>query len=231
MAASRKYGTCFYEQYAQITLCELLGSEFECLVNRDRPDLQSEGSDAIGIEVTRAMEESRKAEQELLKDVAGITAGNGNGTGRGEDDITALEFADEINNILEYGYAYGLKGGKLIGLKELPYWSMAMPLKRILESKVQKVGNGFYGHFRKMGLYVFCKDNLEEMDAFGAMSYTIGLQKYLDNRFNRLYLADPDDLFVCNLDDGLSDSSRLCRYPISQELRRSIYLEAVRKQI
>lgn len=243
MAASRKYGTCFFEQYAQITLCELLGSEFECLVNRDRPDLQSEGSDAIGIEVTRAMEESRKAEQELLKDVAGITAGNGNGTGRGkgigngngtgrgEDDITALEFADEINNILEYGYAYGLKGGKLIGLKELPYWSMAMPLKRILESKVQKVGNGFYGHFRKMGLYVFCKDNLEEMDAFGAMSYTIGLQKYLDNRFNRLYLADPDDLFVCNLDDGLSDSSRLCRYPISQELRRSIYLEAVRKQI
>ena len=218
MAAPRKYGTCFFEQYAQISLCELLGHEFDCLVNRDRPDLQSEGSDAIGIEVTRAMEESRRAEQELLKDVAGIT-------------VTAGQVDDDIDTIMEYGYAYGLRGGKYIGSKELPYWKMALPLKRILESKVQKVGNGFYGHFRKMGLYVFCKDQLSEMDVYGAMSYTMGLQKYLDNRFNRLYLADPDDLFVCNLDDGLSDSSRLCRYPISQEQRRSFYLEAVRKQI
>ena len=220
MAEIRKYGTCFFEQYAQISLCELLGSEFECLVNRDRPDLQSEGSDAIGIEVTRAMEESRRAEQELLKDVAGITGG--------QSGDANLEDADTI---LEYGYSYGLRGGKYIGAKELPYWKMALPLKRILESKVQKVGNGFYGHFRKMGLYVFCKDQLTEMDVYGAMSYTIGLQKYLDNRFNRLYLADPDDLFVCNLDDGLSDSSRLCRYPVSQDQRRAFYLEAVRKQI
>lgn len=217
MAAPRKYGTCFFEQYAQISLCALLGSEFECLVNRDRPDLQSEGSDAIGIEVTRAMEESRRAEQELLKDVAGITL--------------APEQEDETSDILEYGYAYGLRGGKYIGAKELPYWEMALPLRRILESKVQKVGNGFYGHFRKMGLYVFCKDQLSEMDVYGTMSYTIGLQKYLDNRFNRLYLADVDDLFVCNLDDGLRDSSRLCRYPISQEQRRAFYLEAVRKQL
>ena len=218
MAAPRKYGTCFFEQYAQISLCELLGHEFDCLVNRDRPDLQSEGSDAIGIEVTRAMEESRRAEQELLKDVAGIT-------------VTSGQVDDDIDTIMEYGYAYGLRGGKYIGSKELPYWKMALPLKRILESKVQKVGNGFYGHFRKMGLYVFCKDQLSEMDVYGAMSYTMGLQKYLDNRFNRLYLADPDDLFVCNLDDGLSDSSRLCRYPVSQDQRRSFYLEAVRKQL
>lgn len=218
MAVSRKYGTCFFEQYAQISLCELLGSEFECLVNRDRPDLQSEGSDAIGIEVTRAMEESRKAEQELLKDVAGIT-------------VTSGQVDDDIDTIMEYGYSYGLRGGKYIGTKELPYWRMALPLRRIIESKVQKVGNGFYGHFRKMGLYVFCKDQLKEIDVYGAMNYTMGLQKYLDNRFNRLYLADPDDLFVCNLDEGLSNSSRLCRYPISQEQRRSFYLEAVRKQI
>lgn len=217
MAAPRKYGTCFFEQYAQISLCELLGHEFDCLVNRDRPDLQSEGSDAIGIEVTRAMEESRRAEQELLKDVAGLTA--------------PQEPEDDTSTILEYGYSFGLRGGKYIGSKELPYWKMALPLKRILESKVQKVGNGFYGHFRTMGLYVFCKDQLSELDVYGAMSYTMGLQKYLDNRFNRLYLADPDDLFVCNLDDGLSDSSRFCRYPISQDQRRSFYLEAVRKQL
>ena len=68
MATPRKYGTCFFEQYAQISLSALLGSEFDCLVNRDRPDLQSADDHSIGIEVTRAMEESKKAEQELLKD-------------------------------------------------------------------------------------------------------------------------------------------------------------------
>lgn len=56
----RKYGNCFFEQYAQISLSALLGSEFDCLVNLDRPDLQSDGTGAIGIEVTRAMEKSRR---------------------------------------------------------------------------------------------------------------------------------------------------------------------------
>lgn len=63
------------------------------------------------------------------------------------------------------------------------------------------------------------------------MNYTMSLQKYLDNRYNRLYLADVDDLFVCNLDDGLKESSRLIRYPITQQQRKDFYLEAIRKQI
>ncbi|MCR5408875.1 MAG: hypothetical protein K6E61_07225 [Bacteroidales bacterium] len=71
----------------------------------------------------------------------------------------------DIDQILEYGYAYGLRQGKYIGLKEFSYWSMALPLRRILESKVSKVGNGFYGHFDKMGLYVFCRENLDAPDA------------------------------------------------------------------
>lgn len=216
MAYPRKYGTCFFEQYAQISLSALLGSEFDCLVNRDRPDLQSADDHSIGIEVTRAMEESKKAEQELLKDVAGITPGSQDA---------------ETDQILEYGYGYGLKAGKYIGVKELAYWSMALPLRRILESKVSKVGNGFYGHFDKMGLYVFCRENLREAEALHAMNYTMSLQKYLDNRYNRLYLADVDDLFVCNLDDGLKESSRLLRYPITQQQRKDFYLEAVRRQL
>ena len=56
-------------------------------------------------------------------------------------------------------------------------------------------------------------------------------KKYQDIRFNRLYLADIDDLFVCNLDDGLQASSRLLRYPITQDQRRAFYLEAIRRQI
>ena len=65
------------------------------------------------------MEESKSAQQALLKDIAGITKAD-----------------DDIDQIMEYGYAYGLRGGKYIGMKELPFWSMALPLRRILECKV-----------------------------------------------------------------------------------------------
>ncbi len=213
--ATRKFGTCFFEQYAQISLSALLGSEYDCLVNRDRPDLQSTDGHSIGIEVTRAMEESKNAHLELLKDVAGITP-----PGRDE----------EIDRILEYGYGYGLSEGKYIGVKELSYWSMALPLRRIIESKVSKVGNGFYGRYDKMGLFIFSRDNLCEAEARKAMDYTMSLQKYQDIRYDRLYMADVDDLFVCNLDDGLKESSRLTRYPVTQELRKEFYQEAVQRQ-
>lgn len=207
-----KHDTCFFERYAQVSLCALLGSEFDCLVNRDRPDLQSRDGRSIGIEVTRAMEESRHAEEELLKDMAGITKGR-----EGE----------EIDQILEYGYGYGLRGGHYIGAKELLYWKMALPMRRIIASKVSKAANGFYGQYDKMGLYVFSKDDLEEVDAVRIMNYTIGLQKYQDIRYNRLYLADVNDLFVCNLDDNLTPDARLLRFWISQDLRRTFYMEAV----
>ena len=107
---------------------------------------------------------------------------------------------------------------------------MALPLRRILESKVSKVGNGFYGHFTKMGLFVFSRENLGATEAVKAMKYTISLQKYQDIRYNRLYIADVDDLFVCNLDDGLKDDSRLIRYRITQEQRQTFYQEAVQRQ-
>lgn len=213
---TRKYGTCFFEQYAQISLSALLGGEFDSLVNRDRPDLQSPDGKSIGIEVTRAMEESKSAEQALLKDLAGLTVG---------------EYDDDMEQILEYGYAFGLKGGKYIGTKELPYWKMALPLRRILESKVSKMRNGFYGHFDKMGLFVFSKDDLNAADAMKTTNYTISLQKNLDNRYNRLYLADVNDLFACNLDDGISAGARMVRYKVSQEQRQEFYLEAIKRQI
>ena len=200
---------------AQISLSALLGHEFDELVNLDRPDLQSADGRSLGIEVTRAMEESKKAADEMLLDVAGQTPSPRD---------------EELEQILEYGYAFGLQEGRYIGVKELAYWSMALPLRRILQCKVEKVGNGFYGHFDKMGLFVFSRENLGAAEAKSAMNFTISLQKYLDNRYNRLYLADVDDLFVCNLDDGLQESSRMLRYRISQEQRRAFYLEAVRRQ-
>ena len=213
--AGRTFGTCFFEQYAQVSLSALLGSGFDALVNRDRPDLQSPDGKSIGIEVTRAMEENKAAEQALLKDLAGISAGN---------------HTDDYDRILENGYGFGLEGGKFIGKKEFFYWSMALPLRRILESKVAKVGNGFYGRFDEMGLFVFSRENLGMTEAVKAMNYTLSLQKHQEIRYNRLYLADVDDLFVCNLDDGLKDDSRLVRYRVSQQQRQDFYREAIDRQ-
>lgn len=212
---NRPFGTCFFEQYAQITLATFLGGEMTSLVNRDRPDLQSSDGASIGIEVTRAMEESKLAQEALMKDIAGVTPSPRD---------------EEIEQILEYGYAYGLKKGKYIGLKELSYWSMALPMRRILESKVSKVGNGFYGHFGKMGLFVFSRENLGEQEARKAMDYTLFLQKYQDIRYDWLYIADVNDLFVCNLADGLSEDSRMVRYRVFQEQRKAFYMEAIRRQ-
>ena len=212
---NRPFGTCFFEQYAQITLSTFLGGEMTTLVNRDRPDLQSPDGVSVGIEVTRAMEESKLAQEALMKDIAGVTPSPRD---------------EEIEQILEYGYAYGLKKGKYIGLKELSYWSMALPMRRILESKVSKVGNGFYGHFGKMGLFVFSRENLGEQEARKAMDDTLFLQKYQDIRYDRLYIADVNDLFVCNLADGLSEDSRMVRYRVFQEQRKAFYMEAIRRQ-
>ena len=210
----QKYDTCFFEKYAQIVLADVLGPEFDTLVNRDRPDLQSAAGHAIGIEVTRAMEESKAAGLALMQDIAGITP-----------DLPANDF----DTVLETGYSFGLRTGKYVGVNEMRYWRMALPMRRILESKVSKVASGFYGHWDRMGLFVFSKDNLDEVDAVKAMNYTLDLQKYLDLRYNRLYIADVDDLFVCNLDDGLAAASRLARYRLTQARRRAFYLEALRK--
>lgn len=215
--AKREFGTCFFEQYAQISLSALLGSDYDTLVNRDRPDLQSRDGHSMGIEVTRAMEESRKAHLDLLKDISGITP-----SGREEET--------DLGRIVEFGYGYGLRKGRFVGARELSYWSMALPMRRIIESKVHKNGDGFYGTFDQMGLFIFSHDNLLEPEALKAMNYTMSLQKNLERRYDRLYLADVDDLFVCNLEDGLSEASRLVRIAITREQRQSFYMEAIRRQ-
>ena len=215
--AKREFGTCFFEQYAQISLSALLGSDYDTLVNRDRPDLQSRDGHSMGIEVTRAMEESRKAHLDLLKDISGITP-----SGREEET--------DLGRIVEFGYGYGLRKGSFVGARELSYWSMALPMQRIIESKVHKNGDGFYGTFDQMGLFIFSHDNLLEPEALKAMNYTMSLQKNLERRYDRLYLADVDDLFVCNLEEGLSEASRLVRIAITREQRQSFYMEAIRRQ-
>ncbi|MDO5442535.1 MAG: hypothetical protein Q4G10_02565 [Bacteroidia bacterium] len=209
----RKYDTCFFERYAQITLETLLGREFADLVNEDRPDLQSPDGVSIGIEVTRAMEQSKDAARSLLKEIAGIKPMD--------------EDREDIAQIIESGYGYGLQNGRYIGSKELSYWSMALPLKRILESKVSKVAGGFYGYFDKMGLFVFCKDNLSDMEVLETCKHTMWLQRYAEHGYNRLYLSEISCLHVCNLSDNISDSSRIISLPVPQDMRKDFYLKAL----
>ena len=93
----RKYDTCFFERYAMLQLQMLLGHKFDNLANRDRPDLQSVGSNSLGIEVTRAMEGGKEAALQMLKDISGIT--------KDEYDNAA-----DFQTIIESGYGYGARG-------------------------------------------------------------------------------------------------------------------------
>lgn len=108
----RKFDTCFFERYAQITLETVLGEEYADLVNEDRPDLQKPDH-SLGIEVTRAMEPRKEAALTMLKEMAGLHT---------EAD------REEMGQIISSGYGYGLQEGRYVGHLEYEYWSLALPL-------------------------------------------------------------------------------------------------------
>ena len=216
----RKWGTCFFELYAQITLERLIGPEYELLVNLDKPDLQSPDHKTMGIEVTRAMKESKDVAKSLLKEMSGI---------KPRDEIGFKQ--EDIDRMMNTGYSYGLVEGKIIGTKEYDYWAMALPLRRVIDSKVAKCISGFYGNFKSMGLYVFSKDPITYSQAQHTCSHIRSLQKYHDKGYDRLFLSEISNLYVCNLEDGLAASSRIVDYPISLDMRREFYLEATRRNL
>ena len=152
--AKRKFDTCFFERYAQITLETFLGSEYAGLVNEDRPDLQMPDK-TLGIEVTRAMEPRKDVAQNLLREMAGVESPT--------DD------RDEIEQIIKSGYGYGLQDGRYIGRLEYEYWRLAHPLRRIIESKVGKVGSGFYGDFKEYICPAVC--NIKLLTLCGALTW------------------------------------------------------------
>lgn len=218
MAAYRKYDTCFFERYAKLCLTELLGERFADLVNCDRPDLQSPGdSHEVGIEVTRAMEQSKDAARHLLKEMAGVTA-----------TVEDLQNLEDLERIISTGYGYGLENGEYIGVKEYHYWSMALPLERILKSKVAKVTGGFYGDFDRFGLYVFCKDSLSDFDVLKTLRYVRSLQRGHTRHYSALFLSEISALHVCRLDDGIKKDERIISFDIDPDLRRRLFLESIK---
>jgi hypothetical protein len=206
----KRFDTCFFERYARLTLATLLGDAFAALVNRDRPDLQMEDG-SLGIEVTRAMEPRKEAAVDMLKEMAGV-------------EVPESE-REEIGQIIKSGYAYGLQDGRYVGHIEQEYWSLALPLRRIIASKIEKVGSGFYGNFAEYGLYIFCKDDLNYEEVIMAMEYARDLQRHLDVKYSKIYLSLIDRLYVCNLvaEEKITCSS----YPISLDMRRWFFMEAL----
>lgn len=211
--AKRKFDTCFFERYARLTLETLLGSRYEALQNEDRPDLQMPDK-SLGIEVTRAMEPRKDVAHDLLKEMAGI-------------DIPS-EDREEMDQIIRSGYGYGLQDGRYIGQTEYEYWRLAQPLRRIIESKISKVGSGFYGEFDEYGLYIFCKDDLSEEEIRLTMEYACDLQRHIDIRYSTMYLSLIDKLYVCDLKgaDCTAEPGRCSSYDISRGMRRLFFMEA-----
>ena len=210
----RKFDTCFFERYAQITLETILGDAYRDLVNDDRPDLQKPDR-SLGIEVTRAMEPRKEAALTMLKEMAGLQIQDND--------------REEVAQILRSGYGYGLQDGKYVGHLEYEYWSLAQPLRRIIESKVGKVASGFYGEFDEFGLYIFCKDDLTEDEVILTMEYTSELQRHLDVKYSIMYLSLIDKLYVCDLTDvDRTDHKTTCTsYDISRRMCKEFFLKAL----
>lgn len=212
--AGRKFDTCFFERYAKLTLETFLGSGYSALVNEDRPDLQMPDK-SLGIEVTRAMEPHKDVAHDLLLEMSGVESPS--------DD------SEDMQTIIRSGYGYGLHDGKYIGRLEYEYWRLAQPLKRIIKSKVGKVGSGFYGDFKEYGLYIFCKDHLSEEEVILTMEYTSELQRHLDIRYSKIYLSLIDKLYVCDLSsvDRTEHLTSCTSYDISRKMCRDFFLKSL----
>lgn len=217
----RKFDTCFFERYAQISLENLVDKNFAALLNEDRPDLQMEDK-SIGIEVTRAMESSKEVAQAMLKEMAGIELAEENNPDHPDEDLEKIKSS---------GYGYGLHEGKYIGHLEYEYWALAQPLKRIIASKVEKVGSGFYGDFKEFALYIFCKDQLDTYDIESTVAYILELQNNLDIRYSTLYLSEIDKLHICTLTNASSPileiQDLITTKEITQGQRRAFFFSAL----
>ena len=203
-----KFDTCFFERYAMVSLATLLGEHYAHLVNRDRPDLQDE-EQGIGIEVTRAIRENKNVANALVNEMAG-------------EDIKEVN-AEDLRHINQSGYAYGLGDGTLIGRNEYEFWSLALPLKRILEIKMDKVNNGFYGDFDEFGLFVFTKEDLDLEQIKQTMAFMMEKQAYQNRLYSRLFLSQIQTLFDCDLETG-----QCKKYKVSRDQRRQFYDEAIK---
>ncbi len=200
-----KFDTCFFERYAKLTLETILGVKYSNLINRDRPDLQTDDG-MIGIEVTRALKESKVEAIKLLNEMA----------------VAEVKTISGFTEKRGMGYAYGLVDADSVGAEEYRYWLEASPLKRVIENKVAKVMNGFYGDFEEFGLYIFTKDDMTADDLMAAMKWTMDLQNTAKQQFKTLYISEIQTLYVCDV-----ATLSYKQYPISKEMCKRFFLKSI----
>lgn len=201
-----KFDTCFFERYAMYSLETLFGEHYGHLVNADRPDLQDEDH-SIGIEVTRAIIEDKNVANALINEMAGR-------------DVATVN--EDVVRVKESGYSYGLDLNYPVGSNEYNYWALALPMRRILESKMWKANNGFYGNYSEIDLYVFTKDDLVADEVNEIIGFVMDKQKDHAVRYNHLFITQIETLFDCNLQKGDFEC-----YPIDSRMRRSFYYRAI----
>jgi hypothetical protein len=161
------------------------------------------------------MESRKDVAQDLLSEMAGFEV--------------PTDAQEDIDRIIKSGYGYGLQEGRYIGHIEYEYWRLAQPLRRIIESKVSKVGSGFYGDFEEYGLYIFCKDNLTPEEVILTMEYTSDLQRHLDLKYSKMYLSLIDRLYVCDLSDvdPRHQTTKCASHEISRGMRTLFFMQAL----
>lgn len=206
-AMTPKYDTCFFERYAMYSLEALLGERYAHLMNADRPDLQ-DVERGIGIEVTRAITEDKNVANSLINEMAGRPV---------------KEVNEDLLKIQESGYSYGLDLNYSVGSNEFNYWALALPMKRILESKLWKVNNGFYGDFKEFGLYVFTKYDLVADEVNEIIGFMMDAQRSCKVRYDHLFISQIETLFDCDLHHGDFDC-----FPIDSRLSRAFYYRAIK---
>lgn len=204
---SPKFDTCFFERYAMVSLATLLGEHYAHLENRDRPDLQDDAL-GIGIEVTRAIRENKNVANALVNEMAG-------------QEVVEVNSAD-LRQIDKSGYAYGLGDGSLVGRNEYEYWSLALPMKRILEIKMDKVNNGFYGDFQEFDLFVFTKEDLDADQIRQAIAFMMERQALQSRCYSRLFVSQIQALYDCDLVTG-----QFRKVKVNKAQRRQFYEEAI----
>ena len=202
----QRYDTNFFERYARISLIDLVDDSFVGLKNSDRPDLQDD-KHGIGIEVTRAIRENKDVANALINEMVG----------RPVLEVSENDWID----MTKYGYGYGIHDN-IIGKIEYDYWAAALPLRRIIENKIRKVSNGFYGDFPVFGLYIFSKENLTDDMVRSTMAYTTDLQRSNEKKYSYMYISQIQEMFICDLDDS---SYNLVE--ITKKQRRKFYMEAI----
>lgn len=201
-----KFDTCFFERYAMYSLEALLGERYAHLVNADRPDLQ-DVEQGIGIEVTRAITEDKNVANSLINEMAGRPV---------------KEVNEDLLKIQESGYSYGLNMNYSIGSNEYNYWALALPMKRILESKLWKLNNGFYGEYNEFGLYVFTKYDLVADEVNEIIGFMMDCQQNCKVRYDHLFISQIDTFFDCDLHQGDFDC-----FPVDSRLSRVFYYRAI----